>query len=292
MTNSYKIVFSSASSSGLARTFEISPESCARLIEGGLSGFDCTGFDVRISPYASCVGGYPSRRRFGERVLELTFELVGGGEKSDAARHTLVSMMNPGNDCSLEVNLYGVSRRIGVIPYDEAVFTRGGLSDSIEATLSFIAPAVFFEDSLSVTRIFRDCSPMLTFPMNFISGAGMVAGMYRTTDSAEIDNPGDGECGIIATIKASGGNVVNPGIKLGEEYILCQTVLSDSQTLVIDTRTHHKSIFLDGERYSSFDKGSTFFSLPAGQSTVTVTCQSGGEFIDAQIEYTPLYFGM
>lgn len=292
MNDSYKIVFNSVSPSGAARSFEISPESCARLIEGGLSGFDCTGFDVRISPYASCVGVYPSKRRFGKRVLELTFELVGGGGMSDAARHALVSMMNPKNDCSLEVNLYGVSRKIGVIPYDEAVFARGVLSDSIEATISFIAPAVFFEDSLSAARVFRDCSPMLTFPLNLFSGAGTVSGIYRTTDSAEIDNPGDGECGIVATIKASGGSVVNPGIRLGEDYIVCPTTLSDSQELVIDTRTHRKSIYLDGERFYSFDKGSTFFSLPAGQSTVSVTCDSGGEFIDARLEYTPIYFGM
>ena len=286
-SNDYKIIFSSGEDS-----FVISPESEARLIEGGLSGFDCTGFDVKVDSYASGAGGYASRRRFAERELSLTFEIIGGGEKSDSVRRKIVSMMNPKKDCALEVTLYGVCRKIGVIPFGEAVFTRGVLSDSIEAELNFISPAVFFEDSVSRSVTFRDCAPIMTFPLNLMAGAGTVSGMYRTTDSASADNPGDGECGIIASITASGGSIVNPGIKLGEKYVRCPITLSDGHTLVIDTRAKHKNITVDGERYFSFDRGSTFFSLPAGKSTIKITCDSGGEYIDAQIEYTPLYYGM
>ena len=62
MTDSYKIIISCG-----GKSFEISPESSAHLIEGGLHGFDAAPFDVTVCPYASQSGGYAQKRRFSER---------------------------------------------------------------------------------------------------------------------------------------------------------------------------------------------------------------------------------
>ncbi len=286
MENIYRILFSSG-----GKELLISPEGNCRLIEGGLSGFDCTGFDVRINSYAGGVGGYASKRRFAQRELSVTFEILGGGAESDAIRRHIVSMMDPRLDGVLEVTLYGVTRKIGVIPSGECEFIRSVLSDSIEATLSFAAPAVFFDDSEDSLVLFRSLAPALTFPLNLMSGAGTVSGMYRTTDEAAAENSGDGECGIVCTIRAFGGSIVNPGIKLGNDFVRCPVVLEDGHELIIDTRQRQKNIMLDGERYFNFDRGSVFFALPAGISVVKIICDSGGEYIDAKIEFTEKYFG-
>lgn len=285
----YLIKFISAKD-GRVREVEISPASDCRLVEGGLTGFAAAGFDVSLTPYASRVGGYPQKRRFAERELGLTFEIV--PEHADEMRRKLVSMLDPAAECELDVTFAGVHRKITVIPYDEAEFARGTFYDSIEATLLFIAPNVFFRDADDAVVPFRDAAPMLTFPMNFMSGAGTVSGMYRTTDRAVIENSGDGECGLVAKITASGGAVVHPGIVCGEDFVKCPVTLEDGDVLVIDTREARKNITKNGERSFVFDKNSRFFSLKPGENTVSVTCDEGAEYVDAEITFTPLYYGM
>lgn len=284
--NTYRIVYKSG-----GKRLEIAPDGDCRLVEGGLHGFGCTGFDVKIQPYASSHGGYVQTRRFAERELSVTFEIAAFGEKARKIRRKIISMLSPDGG-ELEVTLDGVERIIDVIPADEQEFVQDTFSDCMEVTLHFAAPAVFFRDREGRKVQFRDAAPMLTFPMNFMAGAGTVSGMYRTTDTAMAENPGDSECGISAVIRAAGGEVVNPGLKCGDRFIRCPLTLSDGDELVIDTGLRKKSITLNGVRCFTFDRDSTFFSLPAGVTQLSVTCDSGGEYVDCQIEYVPVYYGM
>lgn len=285
--NSYQILYSSG-----GNLLEISPDSSCRLVEDGLHGFDCTGFDVRISSYAASHGGYVRTRRFAERELSLTFEIAAAGEEGEKIRRKIISMTSPESDGILDITLFGAHRTIEVVPADEQEFVRGTFSDRIEVTLHFIAPQVFFRDHKSRIVRFRDAVPMLTFPLNFMKDTGTVPGMYRTTDSAQAENPGDTSCGITAKIRASGGAVVNPGLKSGEKFIRCPLTLNDGDELVIDTRLRRKSITLNGESCFTFERDSTFFSLPKGVSALSVTCDSGAEFAECEIEYVPAYYGM
>ena len=285
--NSYKIIYSCG-----GEELEISPDASCRLVEDGLHGFDCTGFDVKISSYAASHGGYVRTRRFAERELSLTFEIAADGAERERIRRKIISMTTPESDGVLDINLFGIRRSIDVIPADGQEFVRGTFSDRIEVTLHLIAPQVFFRDHESRIVRFRDTAPILTFPMNFMAGAGMASGIYRTTDTARAENPGDTSCGITAKIRASGGDIVNPGLRCGERFIRCPLTLHDGDELVIDTRLRLKSITLNGERCFLFERDSTFFSLPKGESSLCVTCDSGGEFAECEIEYLPAYFGM
>jgi len=285
--NSYKIIYTSG-----GQRLEIAPDGACRLVEDGLHGFDCTGFDVKISSYAASHGGYARTRRFAERELSLTFEIAAIGEERERIRRKIISMMSPEADGELDVTLFGVHRTIEVIPADEQEFVRASFSDWVEVTLHFIAPQVFFRDYDSRIVRFRDASPMLTFPMNFMAGAGTVSGMYRTTDSTSAENPGDTSCGILAKIRAAGGDVVNPGLRCGDRFIRCPLTLSAGDELIIDTRPRRKNITLNGVRCFTFERDSTFFSLPKGVTQLSVTCDSGGEYVDCEIEYVPAYYGM
>ena len=73
-------------------TLEIAPDAPCRLLAGGLIGFDCTGLDVSVRPYASRNGGYPERRRFAERELGLIFEIDADEEETEAIRRRIVTM--------------------------------------------------------------------------------------------------------------------------------------------------------------------------------------------------------
>lgn len=286
LTNSYKIKLTAKN----GKTVEISDASPVKLLKNGLEGFGSAGFDVKINPYASLSGGYPQKRRFAERYLSIKAEL--GGDDPAALRRELASLLDPRTDVELEINMYGVHRKISVIPYGVPEFIQPTTEERVTAILKFVSPTVFFCDSEKRTIELLDSMPLLTFPMNFTEGAGMTAGYYRTTNAADINNPGDTECGIIARIGAADGSIVNPTISCGDKFIKCFVTLDEDDVLIIDTRPKMKNILLNGEKYCSFDRDSTFFSLPSGAATVSVTCDSGGEFIDAEIEYTPLYYGV
>ena len=285
MTHNYKIIISCRD-----RSFEISPDSAAHLTEGGLVGFDMAGFDVTVCPYAAQHGGYAQKRRFAERELSLSFEI----DKSDEAeaRRALVSMLDPRYDCTIDVTLRGVRRTITAIPCDTPVFRRPTFSDLTAVTLYFTAPTVFFSGAKEESLKLHDCAGLLTFPMNFMSGAGLTAGFYRVYGSGTIENTGDVECGFVAKITAEGGTVVNPTIALGDSFIRCPLTLADGDTLTVDTRPKMKNILLNGERCFIFDKRSEFFTLPAGKSEISVTADRGEEFIGAVIEFKPNYCGV
>ena len=107
--NSYKIIYTCGGDA-----LEISPDSPCRLVEDGLHGFDCTGFDVRISSYAASHGGYVRTRRFAERELSLTFEIDAFGEERENIRRKIISMLSPETDGVLDITLFGVHRTIEV----------------------------------------------------------------------------------------------------------------------------------------------------------------------------------
>ena len=269
----------------------VSPRAVCKLVCGGLSGFDSTGFDVRVTPFASLAGGLATRRRFASRELSIKFEIDAVGAEADAIRRRIVSMMDPRTDAELHVKLGGASRMITVIPNECADIERATLHDKALVTLRFIAPSVFFTAEAGTKVRFRETSPLLTFPMNLMSGAGTASGYYRVSDGASVRNRGDGECGILATIRAVGGAVMHPGIRMGEKFIRVDEVLEDGDELVIDTRPRMKRVTVNGERVFTFDRESEFFSLPEGEERLCITADSGGEFMEAEVEFSELYFG-
>ncbi len=287
MEKTYKICLTSG-----VHTLEIAPDAPCRLIAGGLCGFDCTTLDVKVRSYAARSGGYPERRRFAERDLCVMFEIDADEEETEEIRRKIVTMMNPAVTCELTVDIYGAQRTIPVIPCGEAVFVRDTMYDRPEVSLEFVAPDVFFRAAEPVEIPFRDPVALLTAPFTFYEGAGMTTGIFRTTGTAHLTNEGDADCGIVVEIIADGGAVVAPGISSGDAFVKCPVTLADGDTLVIDTRERLKNIYLNGERYFSFDRQSRFFSLPAGKNTVSVTCDAGEEYIRAKISYVPLYFGI
>ena len=287
MEKTYKIRITSGD-----HCLELAPDAPCRLLAGGLSGFDGTGLDVSVRSYASRPGGYPERRRFAEREIGLYFEIDADERETEAIRRRILRLMNPANTCEIDAEIYGTHRKISVIPCGEVRFIRESMYDRPEVSLEFVAPDVFFRAAEPVEVVFRDPVNLLTSPLSFYAGAGMTTGIFRTASSTYLTNEGDADCGIVAEITADGGNIVHPGIAWGEEFIRCPLTLTDGDTLVIDTRDRQKNIYLNGERYVSFDRHSRFFSLPPGKHMVTVVCDNGEEYIRAKVTYVPLYFGI
>ncbi|MCR5682305.1 MAG: phage tail family protein [Clostridiales bacterium] len=278
------------------RVLTVSPDSPCRLIEGGLEGFACAGFDVRLRAYASSAGGYAETRRFAERELAMTFTVEdredGENEDAETIRRLIVSMMDPGEDLILDAELWGERRQITVIPADGPQFRRPHFHHPLEVTLNFCAPEVFFREPEPTGVQFRDRVPLFACPLNLWAGAGTVSGLLRVRNEAEIQNPGDGPCGVVVTFRAEGGAVVHPSVTAGGKYIRCPLTLADGDEMEIDTRPRHKTITVNGERVFLFDRDSTFFQLPPGMTPVTVGADEGEDYLKARIAFTPIYYGM
>lgn len=285
MTDNYRIIISSK-----GKSFEISRTSGAHLTEGGLKGFDSPSFDVSVCPYAAQHGGYIQKRRFSERELSITFEIE--RPLSDTLRRSLVSMLDPTEDCVIDMEIGSIHRKITAALCDEPVFSHPTFADPTEVTLYFIAPSVFFTAENDTAYRLRDKKSLFTFPLTFMSSAGMTPGIFISNGTAVINNPGDSECGAVITMTATGGDIVNPKISLGNEYILCLLTVHDGDELIIDTRARMRNILLNGERCFSFDKNSKFFSLPVGESPVTMSCDSGMEYSETVVSFTPVYYGV
>ena len=286
MRDSYELLLTSS----CGRSLRIAPDAACRLVEGGLSGFDCTGFDVKLRAYADRAGGAVERRRFAERELSLTFSVDAG--EAEAVRRQIVSLLDPTAEMTLAGHLGGERRLIDVIPCDEPEFSRPTFRHPMEVTLTFVAPGVFFRAAETSSVVFRDHVPLLTFPMNLWAGAGTAAGIMRVSNAARVENPGDAPCGFRITMRAEGGSVTNPCVSSGSLYVKVPVTLASGDTLTVDTAPGHKTVEINGERQFLFERDSVFFSLPSGESTVAVGCTAGIEYLGAQLSFVPLYFGM
>lgn len=273
------------------RTFLISSgmEAHMRLLEDGLSGFGATELFVETEPYADGSGGHPVTRRFGVRHLALTGELTGDENEQ---RRLLCSMMDPKQTLEMEVTLGNVTRCIGVIPCGRPRFHQANFYTPTEVYLPFVAPDPFFQETMPREVYFRTTTPLLTFPMNFMAGAGVTPSLYRTTETATVVNPGDAACGLLAELTAIGGAVVNPAICLGEKYVRLQTTLAEGQVAQVNTKPRCKDLVIGGVRAFTFHRDSDFFLLEVGENVVQVRADSGIEHLSVKLSYTPLYYGI
>ncbi|MBQ8640652.1 MAG: phage tail family protein [Clostridia bacterium] len=275
------------------RILTVSPGGDAHmhLLEEGLEGFGATELFVETEPYADGTGGHPVTRRFGERYMTITAELAAEQDEGEL-RRLICAVMNPLHTLEMEVTLGEVTRQISVIPCGRPEFRQANFYSPTEVSLPFLAPDPFYRDAGTKEVQFWQSVPLLTFPMNFWTGAGTAAGYYRTTDTASVWNPGDAACGFDAWLTASGGTVENPALHMGERYIRLQTALSDGETAHIDTRPRHRNLWIDGVRSFTFQRDSEFFLLEPGSNEIRVTADSGAEFLSARLCYTPLYYGI
>lgn len=246
------------------KSFTISKDSSAHLISH--DGFYSPSYDIKLQSYAACTGSYPTKRSFGERILTLCFEIVGKSMTAD--RRLLVSLLAPSNDLTLIINDGDCERKISVIPYGEAKLSCEVGASICECEISFVSPSVFFEAATEIS-----CSSTSGKALN-------------------VNNTGEVKCGFVITLTASGGEVKTPKIQLGSAYVKCPITMSDGDTLVIDTRERQKKVLYSGAKYYGFNSGSTFFSLPCGESTISQSASSGSEYLSSEIKFTPLYYGI
>jgi hypothetical protein len=253
------------------------------------SGLEAAEYELAFEGGGTSDGGYVVGARFGPRKIVLELEPAGDAE---ASRAELVSALSPKNSGTLTVTRGNVTRKIAFVPCS-AEFIQPNIFTPAKIRLTLLCPDPFFTDPDETVVSFRKTAPLLTFPFNSFAGCGIASGIWRISDTATIKNSGDADIGIVCTIRATGGTVVNPSVELeGVGFVKLYTVLEDGGELKVNTRRGEKSVNINGEKRFIFDRRSVFFQLPPGENKITVSADAGLSYANASFSYILRYNGI
>lgn len=271
------------------RSFSLSPEGECRIVDGGLNGFIAPQFDVRFIPLApdSSAGAYASVRRFTEREMALTFTY----EKNETRRNIL-SVLDPEDVLTLSFSTDSGERLIDAVVSESVECDFENYLSVREMTVCLTAPEPFFRSAVKKRIIFRDAVPLAAFPVNTMTGAGTVSGILRNSRSAAVTNSGDRPAGVRIELTADGGRIESPVFSCGDSRIICNVTLNDGDTLVADTNGRNKLLMLNGSVCLDFTRDSRFFTLPVGESTISVSASSGEEYMKCTADITEYWYGV
>lgn len=275
-------------------TVVLAPDGELCLLENGTEGFGRVDGVVTLAEYALSGGGYPVSRHVSRREIVLTAEVraAAGTAAFTDLRARLLRLMDPLTDVELTADMGAGERRIALIPSGGGSVEIGHYREPVTARLCFIAPDPYFAAVVPETVAFWDATPMLTFPLNLMAGAGTVSGYYGTTNAARLRNPGDRECGYRLTLTAENGQVQHPSVTLPGGTLSLRCTIGAGEHVVIDTRPRTKTILVNGTPSLCFTPGSVFAGIPRGASDMVLSAESGIQYLRAQLSFVPLYYGV
>lgn len=268
-------------------SIEISQSSVFRPLSA--EGFACCDYSIASSDNMLMDGEYIHGRKINARVIELSFEVfqISG---SEVYRDRLIHFLNPKNDFKIEVQRGKAKRSIDCI-LKNAKFVQPTLRSSVIVNVAFLCPNPYFVDDEETVYSDTSSVSLFSFPFNSLSGHGITMGRSYKSNVFNVENRGDTDIGIVVTIYAS-GKVVNPKVSLGDKYVKINDTMVDGDVYMISTRPGGKRIEKNGKGNFCFDRSSTFFSVPVGSGTVSVTADSGEEYIRSVISYQEMYLGI
>ena len=116
-----------------------------------------------------------------------------------------------------------------------------------------------------------------------------VFAVLAASGELRVRNPGDAPAGFVADVTAEGGKLTSFTLSAGERALRCSHVLSDGETLTIDTRAASKDVRAGGVSVlADVDWTSDFFSLAPGESTLRWESGGGGRAA-VRLRFTPVY---
>ena len=161
-----------------------------------------------------------------------------------------------------------------------------GIVESIEcdlftnkqlAQISIICPNPYFCDINKKITQFSNIKSLFEFPLS-ITKAGQEISCVSGAERKVIFNNGDIESGVIITITAVGGNVVNPIIYnvLDRTFLKLNMEIAQSDIVTISTIKNNKYISLDrdGIKHNVIGylaENSTWFQLKPGDNVFRIT---------------------
>jgi len=272
----------------LNKTFAVNSKQPYRLLS--IAGLGSTGYDVAAMSHAVQDGAFVANTRLRERYIPMKLE-CSDYENSVELRNELIHFMSPVHRYTLYIERSGIKRRIDCRVNDFA-FDTPNIYEFYAADFELICPSPFFLDEADTTQQFLTFAPQMSFPLAFPRLTGMTTAVPIVLDGMTVSNDGDVPTGFIADIEVHGGDMVNPQISLGDEYVRVNITLHAGDKLQIDTRQGNKNIYVNGVSSFRFDRTSVFFQLPPGVNTLKVSADEGVGNARTTIIYSNRWLGV
>lgn len=279
----------------------ISSESVFRPLS--VEGMACCEPSIASSDNMLVDGSYIHARKINERIIKLSFEVFPmNGEATpmeagiysmnsfEVYRNKLIHFLNPKKDFKMTIQRGNAKRSIDCI-LKSAKIVQPTLRSAVTVEAAFLCPLPYFADDEETIYSHISSVPLFSFPFNSVSGYGITMGKSYKTNVFNIENRGDVDIGVVVTIYAD-GKVVNPKISFGDKYIKINDTMQSGDVYMISTEQGNKRIEKNGDSNFCFDRSSVFFSVPCGSGTVTITADSGEEYIRSVFSYQERYLGI
>ena len=252
-------------------------------------GLESSDITINMVPIAQYDGSTVNKIRIEPRPIIIEAEYPAASD-TEEIRHWLQSFFTPKNKGSLSVNYCGTVRKI---EYYCSRFkdNRINIFSPLAFSLTLTCPDPWFYDADEHTTDMVETVPLLTFPFNSLQGVGITSGTRFRSTEVEIDNIGDDEIGLVVEITAN-GTIVDPYIESGTQRVQAKCSLEANDVIVFSTVPLKKDIIINGEGNTPYYRGSEFFSIPPGKSTLRVGAASGASNATTEIRYSFKYTGV
>lgn len=257
-----------------------------------VSGIESADASVKTNSNAQFDGSYIISDAVARRMVSISVVPIDIATAT-RKRHELISFIVPHQEYEIYIRRDGRIRSIVGRLSGEITTSNAGAWWTKVYRLRFVCPSPFWKDETDKEVVFRQVVPLMAFPFSPMRGAGTVSGLMVTEDRRFIINEGDVPVGVVATIYARGGPVVNPSINLGAQYVKAIINMEVGDVLTISTVPGEKYILHNGEKHMRFDRRSTFFQLPKGVSEISVNAEDGTlDNVSCAVVYRNQYSGV
>jgi hypothetical protein len=270
----------------MAEAFEL------RFVSGGqtyiaddvtaFDGFMASDYVVNISNHAVYDGGGVSGIKIAPRSLYIEIP----EDASNQSRY--LAFFNPKKEGVLYVICGNTIRMINyrVQSFDvEQLY----LSSPPTLKIDLICPDPYFYDVDDFGKNIASRVAKYAFPFVWLEKP-LISDYKVFTDQTLILNKGDVETGLTVEFKCTGA-VENPKIELVTtgEYMRIIREMEAGDTVVFETNTARKNIYVNGDKYTNFDPSSTFFSLAEGNNILKYGSDTGYTSLDVYVRYRAKY---
>lgn len=266
-----------------------------RLISvSGLEASDCV---CDMQSYAQLDGGYVSSYRVSPRKIDITFGIydqITDMGTVETLRRSLISFFDPHKTGLLTVTRTGVTREIDFRINGRVEFKQENIHSKYpQVSVQLICADPYFRDVDAQVIPFREYAPLLSFPYTYALGVGMTSGIATTSDSFTLTNAGDVDAGVVITIDCYGGAVLNPCVTHESgAYVKVLRSCAMGEVITIDTRRGRKGIYVGDDAIFAFDPASGFFSIPVGDSSLTVSADANVGNASISASFCRYYLGV
>lgn len=234
-----------------------------------------------------------SSTHLGTRSVTITAWIVNRHIPLEQQKNQLNRFCNPKQSLDIQVDNY----KLTFVPGSSIQYSKK-IKENNEVMCKFVimgeAYIPFWTSQEEIESLISYVDPLWVLPFA-IPVDGMVFSVNQPTASTQIDNA-DLPVGCRVTFAATGDSVVNPGIICAEtqEQLSINKSLSNGEKIVIDTRLGHRRIrgyTSLGEEYNGMPyltADSNWITLQTGLNTFSFFADSGSEFLETSIMYSPL----